>query len=163
MICSRDYSLTAGPGVDFDSLIWGTATHLDTNSGSSDFTPENTGSNTWQASATAPTTTDIGRLTIDGTLIYAGPNRACMATMNVSTNGVSTEVGTTEAVLTYFLNTILQTTVSAADTNGVVQLPFTAQAGTMVLRFSIRSSLPSGSINQPKPMVISCDGVLASL
>ena len=163
MTCSNEFSLEIRPGVDFDELIWGTATHLDANSGSSDFTPENTGSNTWQASATAPSTTDIGRLTIDGTLIYTGPNRNCMATMTVSTNGVSTETGTTEVSLFYFLNSILQTSVSAADTSGIVQLPFTAQAGTMVLRFSIRSSLPSGSINQPKPMVISCDGVLASL
>ena len=163
MECSKSFTIEVADGVEWQNLLWGAITFLDTNGGSSEFSPENTESSTWSASATAPTTIDIGRLTIDGTLTYAGPNRNCQAVMQIATNGVPTEVGTTQVTMSYFLNSILQTSAQASDTSGPLVMPFTAQAGNIVLRFGIRSSLPSGSVNQPKPMVISCTGVLSNV
>ena len=163
MECSQSLTIAIADGVEWHDLLWGTITFLDSNGGSSGFSPENAESATWSAIATAPTTIDIGRLTIDGSLTYSGPNRNCQAVMQIVTNGVPTEVGTTEVTMAYFLNTILQTSTSAADTSGPLVMPFTAQAGNIVLRFGIRSSLPSGLPAQPKPMVISCTGVVANL
>ena len=163
MECSQSFALTIVQGVTWRHLLWGAATFLDTNAGTSSFTPESSESDTWSAIATAPTTIDIGRLTIDGAITYAGANQSCQAVMQIATNGVPTEVGSTNVTMFYFLNTILQTSVSAADTSGPLVMPFTAQAGNIVLRFGIRSSLPSGSVNQPKPMVISCTGVVSNV
>jgi len=163
MECHKSFTIEVIDGVEWQNLLWGAATHLDVNGGSSEFDPENAESNVWTASATAPTSVDTGRLTVDGTLTYAGPNRNCQAVLQITTNGVSTETGTTQVTMAYFLNSILQTNVQASDASGPLVMPFTAQAGDIILRFGIRSSLPSGLPAQPKPMVISCTGEVSNL
>lgn len=164
MTCSKPFSIVVVPGVQWANLLWGNPTFLNSAGGSALFTPTNDESNTWQASATAPANPDTGRVTIDGTLAYVGPARACNAAMVCTSNGVGTETGFTRIQLSFFVNAVLITSVTSSDGfNGTLNLPFTAVTGALLLRFDIMSIGPSNSVNQPKPMVVTCSGTVSNL
>lgn len=164
MTCSKPFSIVVGPGVQWANLLWGNPTFLNSAGGSALFTPTNDESNTWQASATAPASTDTGRVTIDGTLAYVGPARNCKASMICTSNGNPAQIGFTQIQLIYFINSVLQTSATSADGfNGVLELPFTAVTGALMLRFDILSVQPSSSPLQPKPMVVTCSGTVSNL
>lgn len=164
--CSKEFTLTVNPGVDFSELVWSLITFEQSGTGIANWVSPGEGGtgNAWSANTSAAIAVglDRGRLTIDANMVYAGPNRNCQGVLNITNNDIIAQPGTNSITISYFLGMILQTTMSMPDGfTGQMLFPFTAMAGAITLRFDIFSVNPDAA--QSNPLAISCSGVFENL
>lgn len=146
MQCSKEFSIVVGPGVSWQNLFWTRDILVAFGDGTASFIPENQTSNKWVAATSGHGSTvapdDRGQVQFRGTLVYAGPNRAGIARMEISNSVVGAFIINTLS-LGFFINGILQTSVTMpAGFSGTLDLPFTASTGTLVFVFAQASASP---------------------
>lgn len=160
--CSKDYDMVIDPGVDFSELVWTRLTLEQTGTGTAAFSPDGGTGNDFVAACTcgANSSGSIGRTTYDADLVYAGPNMPCSVDMTILNNDLFADPGVCSLTCSYFLNAILQTSVTMAQGfNGLLQLPFTAAAGAIKIRFDM---FAAGAPGNPD-LAISCNGSVVNV
>jgi len=160
--CSKTFEIAVDPGVSWQDLSWSIFSQTDIGPGTpATFTPIGE-SNTWFAQATSvavPATASTHGLRADGVLAYAGPNRNCNASMLIVNNDVGIVGLNNTLSFSYFLNGIIQGSVAMPiEFNGVLNFPFTAMAGSILLSFGINSNQFNASFGD-----ISCSGTIENL
>jgi len=171
MTCSKEYTVDIGPGVEYQDLTWSLITLQQTGTGIATWISPGAGGigSTWESetSATIAGGTNVGRLIIRATLVYAGINRPGRVNVTVSENNEFNPFpGSNTSAVDYFVNGFFQvgaTMVGPSPNpfNGVYSLDFTATTGTMSFVIDLVSSQPGAG--QSDPMKIHVSGEIINL
>lgn len=168
-VCSKELSIEL-TGVDFSELVWSLQTLEQSGSGTAVWVSPGAGGTgpDWsgQTAAVIVPGFNQGRLTIQATMVYAGPNLPCRISVTVSNNNdTSAGSGSNQASVQYFLNAIAQSSAPMPTPpptfNGVFTLDFTAQAGTLLFVIDMFSTQPGAP--QPSPMTLDISGSIINL
>lgn len=163
--CSQQFTITV-PGVDYSQLVWSLQTQQQDGTGVATWLTPGAGGTgaTWSAltSATIAPGTDVGRLIIRATMVYAGPNFAGQVRVTVSNNNqVFLQGGNNASAVQFFIDNIIQSSASMAvpppTFNGVYTMNFTASAGVLLFVIDMLSSNPTGAQGNPLTLAVSGD------
>lgn len=163
--CSQQFTITV-PGVDYSQLVWSLQTQQQDGTGVATWLTPGAGGTgaTWSAltSATIAPGTDVGRLIIRATMVYAGPNFAGQVRVTVSNNNqVFLQGGNNASAVQFFIDNIIQASASMAvpppTFNGVYTMNFTASAGVLLFVIDMLSSNPTGAQGNPLTLAVSGD------
>lgn len=167
--CTKEFTISIGPGVEYQDLVWSLQLEEELGTGVATWISPGAGGtgSTWEAetSATIAGGTNRGRLTIRATMVYAGAPMAGQVQITVSNNNeVDAQPGINSSSISYFINAAFQVGASMPNPppfNGVYTLDFTASAGTLLFVIDLFTSGPGGT--QPSPMTIHVSGVILNL